>query len=399
MKCREEQDHREELDRKERLVREKQGRKDKLAREVQAWKKNQAFGNGTMEVDKLVRESSRVNRYKLAFNDKEFMQNAFSKQNVKKWKVCDVNWEDNVISEHEETWEDISHRDQNLGQATNFSLRNPKLCKVDLSKEVSEDCAIFENHAIIGRVVGPKLPWSLIRTWVDENWGKNVVIKFLRKSFFIAVFAEAEERDMILCSQNWFLENHPFYLQPWYPNFDPTKLAIYDKPLWVCLYNLPSEYWSNPCLERIGQTLGTLLEIDEAIIDADLYIYARMKIAVVKEIPSSISIITKEGCWVQQVEIETDVVSCSRCGGRQHLVGRCGMFTRRAFKKPFNKSDKVGNHLPPVISDLPPLNGLMDGNIDLIPKDSSHDIGALDEAPSINIAPILDSVSLPPPIS
>ncbi|GLJ39210.1 hypothetical protein SUGI_0799910 [Cryptomeria japonica] len=202
-----------------------------------------------MEVDKSVHKSSWVNRYKLAFNDKEFLQNTFSKQNVKKWKVCDVNWEDNVISEHEETWEDISHRDQNLGQATNFSLRNPKLCEVDLSKEVFEDCTIFENHAIIGRVVGPKLPWSLIRTWVDENWGKNVFIKFLPKSFFIAVFVEAKERDKILFSQNWFLENHPFYLQLWYPNFDPTKLVIYCKPLWVHLYNLPSKYWSNPCLE------------------------------------------------------------------------------------------------------------------------------------------------------
>ncbi|GLJ08189.1 hypothetical protein SUGI_0083760 [Cryptomeria japonica] len=285
-------ERREEQDRKERLVHKKQEREDKLVRE-----------------------------YKPTFNDKEFLQNASSKQNVKKWKVCDVNWEDNVISEHEETWEDISHRDQNLGQATKFSLHNPKLCEVDLSKEVSEDCAIFENHAIIGRVVGPKLPQSLIRTWVDENWGKNVVIKFLLKSFFIVVFAEAEERDMILCSQNWFLENHHFYLQPWYPNFDPTKLAINDKPLWVRLYNLPSEYWSNPCLERIGQTLCTLLEIDEAIIDADLYIYARMKIAAVKEISSSISIITKEGCWVQQVEIETDVVYCSRCGVGDTLSG------------------------------------------------------------------------------
>ncbi|GLJ48995.1 hypothetical protein SUGI_1033660 [Cryptomeria japonica] len=289
MERKEEKVRREEQDHKERLVHEKQEHEDKLVREVQARKKNQVRGNGTMEVDKSVHESSRVNMYMPAFNDKEFLQKAFSKQNVKKWKVCDVNWEDNVISEHEETVEDISHRDQNLGQATNFSLCNPKLCEVDLSKEVFEDCAIFENHAIIGRVVGPKLPRSLIKMWVDENWGKNVVIKFLLKSFFIAVFAEAEERDRILFSQNWFLENHPFCLQPWYPNFDPTKLAIYDKPLWVHLYNLPSEYWN-----------------------------------------------------------------------------------------------------------LPPLNGPLDGNINLLPKDSSHDISAPDEAPTINITPILDSISLPP---
>ncbi|GLJ44382.1 hypothetical protein SUGI_0930330 [Cryptomeria japonica] len=187
---------------------------------------------------------------------------------------------------------------------------------MDLSKDVADDCSIFENHAIIRRVVGPKFPRKSIRSWVDEHWGKHVVIKFMPKSFFVAVFTEAKERDRILCSQNWFFDSHPFYIHPWYPNFDPTQLAIYDKPLWVHLYNLPSEYWSNPCLERIGRTLGTLLEIDEAIIDVDLYIYARIKIAAIKEIPPSISIITNEGSWVQQVEIEKDITSCVRCGSR-----------------------------------------------------------------------------------
>lgn len=70
------------------------------------------------------------------------------------------------------------------------------------------------------------------------------------------------------------------------------------------MYNLPKEYWGEKCLEKIGRSLGTLLEIDEEIIKKDSYVYARLKLAAVKEIPSQISLVSLVGIWMQQVEIE-----------------------------------------------------------------------------------------------
>ncbi|GLJ36212.1 hypothetical protein SUGI_0726900 [Cryptomeria japonica] len=230
------------------------------------------------------------------------------------------------------------------------------------------------------------------------HWGKHVVIKFLPKGFFVAVFAEAEDIDRILCSQNWFLDSHPIYLQPWTPNFDPSHLAIYDKPLWICLFNLLSEYWSNPCLERIGRTLGTLLEIDEAIIDTDLYTYARLKITTVKEIPDSISIITNEGRWVQQVEIEKDITSCTGCGSRRYPIERCGMFVRKAFRKPPFKSSKVWNQKPPRNTEKLLLIGSNSADPNLLPKDLSQENSSPSEAPIYNKIHSLDpSGHLSPP--
>ncbi|GLJ16408.1 hypothetical protein SUGI_0278450 [Cryptomeria japonica] len=183
------------------------------------------------------------NRYKRnSHGDRDNQKNT-------KWKVFDVDWNENVISEHEEIREDALPRDRSLETKSKDNLGNPKQSVVDLSEEVEDDRSIFENHAIIGRIVGPKFPRTSIRSWVNEHWGKHVVIKFLPKGFFVAVFTEAEEKDRKLCSQNWFLDSHPIYLQPWSPNFDPTHLVIYDKPLWIRLFNLPSEYWRNPYLE------------------------------------------------------------------------------------------------------------------------------------------------------
>ncbi|GLJ36982.1 hypothetical protein SUGI_0748830 [Cryptomeria japonica] len=96
---------------------------------------------------------------------------------------------------------------------------------------------------------------------------------------------------------------HAVYIQPWIPHFDPTSLAVYSEPVWTRLYNLPIEYWSEELWEKIGRMLGTLLEID--FDDAeDICKCARIRIAVVKSIPESITLVSEYGEWTQKVEIE-----------------------------------------------------------------------------------------------
>ncbi|GLJ52217.1 hypothetical protein SUGI_1110660 [Cryptomeria japonica] len=138
------------------------------------------------------------------------------------------------------------------------------------------------------------------------------------------------------------------------------------------------------------------MEIDEAIIDADLYTYAKLKIAAVKEIPPSISIITNEGSWVQQMEIEKDISSCSRCGSRRNPVERCGIFVRKVFKKPPKKSGKVWNQKPPTNTEKLLLMGLNSTNTNLLPKDLPQDNGTSSEVPILNNIPYTGLLSPPP---
>ncbi|GLJ23324.1 hypothetical protein SUGI_0441300 [Cryptomeria japonica] len=158
----------------------------------------------------------------------------------------------------------------------------------------------------------------------------GLVVNFLPRGFFVVVFAKGSERNKVLQQENWFVEDSPLYIQPWQSNFDPLPLVVYDNPMWIRLYNLPIEYWGDSCLEKIGRTLGTLLEIDEKIIEEDLYSYARLKIAVVKIIPSHVTLITSKGKWRQQIEIKKDIIPCQRCGSKFHFSAECKMFVRRA---------------------------------------------------------------------
>ncbi|GLJ50143.1 hypothetical protein SUGI_1066960 [Cryptomeria japonica] len=209
--------------------------------------------------------------------------------------------------------------------------------EVDLSSDTEDDRALWEEHAVIYRVVGPNMSRNHLREWIAKQWGVGFVVKFLPRGFFVVVFAEGPERNRVLHQENWFVGDNPLYIQPWHSNFDPLPLVVYDSSVWIRLYNLPIEYWGDGSLEKIGQMLGTLLEIDEKIIEEDLYTYARLKIVAVKIIPSHIILITSEGKWRWHMEIEKDIIPCRRCGRKFHPSAQCKMFVRRARSRPFRR--------------------------------------------------------------
>ncbi|GLJ12780.1 hypothetical protein SUGI_0197590 [Cryptomeria japonica] len=151
---------------------------------------------------------------------------------------------------------------------------------------------------MIARIIG--LNWSRknIRLWVEDKWGDQIVIKFLLKGFFVVLFEKRSERDRILNQKNWFADKHAVYLQPWTPNFDPILLPVYSCMIWICLYNLPIEYWGEVFLEKISRMIGMVLEIDVDD-EEDLCKYARLRIAIVGHILEHITLHTSNGAWRQ----------------------------------------------------------------------------------------------------
>ncbi|GLJ40042.1 hypothetical protein SUGI_0819650 [Cryptomeria japonica] len=228
--------------------------------------------------------------------------------------------------------DDISmEKDDAPNQNTMKGSYMSRWVEIDLTEEAIDDKGIWEDLAVIAIIIWPKKPRRIINPWIKDNWGSQDVVKFLLKGFFVAIFIEKGIRDQILSSKNCYFDNLPLYIQPWTPNFNLLKLVVYETLVWIRLYNLPIEYWGDSSLEKIGRTLGTLLEIDEEIIENDSYIYARMKIAAVEQIPFIINLRTDNGLWKQGIEIEREVYACQRCGSKTHQTKSCKIFVRRAY--------------------------------------------------------------------
>ncbi|GLJ06689.1 hypothetical protein SUGI_0045260 [Cryptomeria japonica] len=228
-----------------------------------------------------------------------------------KWRTLEVDWDEYGIKQAESEETNV-----NIGGNLNRCMDVGKGSftggiEIDLTESIENEKLIFDQHAIIAKFLGPKLSRKKIHAWVVEHWGRHIMIKFLPKGFFVVIFPNEGDRDHVINLQNWFRDELPLYIQSWTPNFDPTSMAVYDKPVWIRLYNLPIEYWSEACLEMIGRSLGTLLENDKEIVEGDLYTYARLKLAAIKTIPSSVMLLTADGGWKQHIEIEKEIGVCS----------------------------------------------------------------------------------------
>ncbi|GLJ29913.1 hypothetical protein SUGI_0591380 [Cryptomeria japonica] len=234
-----------------------------------------------------------------------------------------------------------------INGGTRRSTSNPKEGQVleeeqtvvDLREEIDEDSQLWNNHAIIARIIG--LNWSRknIKLWVAESWGNRVVIKFIPKGFFVVLFEDSTERERILNQEIWYADKHAVYLQPWKPNFNPIPLLVYSNPIWINMYNLPIEYWGESYLGKIGRTLGSVLEIDFDD-EGELCKLIKIKVAAVKKIPEYICLQTSNGIWRQRLEIEKERRVCSRCGNKSHGIEDCRMFVRRA-KKPIRNPEQL----------------------------------------------------------
>ncbi|GLJ37445.1 hypothetical protein SUGI_0760800 [Cryptomeria japonica] len=174
-------------------------------------------------------------------------------EKLTKWRILDVDWNDNRpihrVRSNEHT--PLNEADDSQPK-TSEEASIIDLITIDLMDEVVDEKCIWEDLAFIARIIGPKQSRKRITPWVEKNWGRHAVVKYLPKGFFVIIFAEREERDQALNAKNWYFEYFPLYIQPWTPNFDPLKLAVYDTPIWIRLFNLSIEYWGDPCLEKIG---------------------------------------------------------------------------------------------------------------------------------------------------
>lgn len=72
------------------------------------------------------------------------------------------------------------------------------------------------------------------------------------------------------------------------------------------------------CIEKLGRTLGTLINVDEEIIDGDSYLYLRIQVGAVCKIQSEILLCVDGEHRVILAEVEEDRFFCLRCGSKSH---------------------------------------------------------------------------------
>ncbi|GLJ29485.1 hypothetical protein SUGI_0581170 [Cryptomeria japonica] len=186
---------------------------------------------------------------------------------------------------------DLQKMDEDAEDGSHGDCEKIDTCpSIDLTKEVEIDIELMRNQAIICRIVGKR---------------------------------RTRDRNKVLQGGVWMVEDCPLYIQLWTMNLNPVNCSPYDTPIWIRLYNLPIKFWNEECLDKIGRSLSTLMEVDEDISDGDLYIFARMKIAVVRKVPRKICLYVNGCPWSHDIEVEKNKMFCLKCRPRDHCKLDC----------------------------------------------------------------------------
>ncbi|KAI8537357.1 hypothetical protein RHMOL_Rhmol09G0017700 [Rhododendron molle] len=197
---------------------------------------------------------------------------------------------------------------RSTGDRIKFSPNGDKVKNGKLSKHLKKFPIVYENgqvmiptkifengalkwkNAIVGCFVDKRLSYFQVRSWAQRVWkidAEDVVT--LDNKFFVFNFRDVAALDYILENGPYFYGGKHIVIKKWHPGMHLTKGAFSSVPVWVKLYNVPLESWTEDGLSYIASYIGNPLYLDDFTQDHSRLTFARVCIEVdeAKEIPKS----------------------------------------------------------------------------------------------------------------
>lgn len=127
----------------------------------------------------------------------------------------------------------------------------------------------------------------------------------------------------------WFVLNHFLSVRQWEPKFIASATQLTYSAIWVCLPELPTEFYDEQILYKVGSKLGQLLKVDACTSSTTRGKYARICIEVPLEKPLKSHVLI--GHHRQSLLYEGLNILCTSCGRFGHTTISC-LFTPHTTK-------------------------------------------------------------------
>ncbi|CAL5401263.1 unnamed protein product [Camellia sinensis] len=167
--------------------------------------------------------------------------------------------------------------------------------------EISKKGFSHWENALVGYFIDKRFSFHYVKTWAEKLW-ENLL------------------EDVVS------IDNGLIVVKKWQPRLKLTKCEFSSVPLWVKLYNVPLELWTEEGLGYIASIIGTPLYLDEPTFKRNRLTFARICIEVPanKEIPKSFKINFGYGDPYEiQVEVPWKPQRCDGCKTFGHTTNLC----------------------------------------------------------------------------
>ncbi|GLJ55555.1 hypothetical protein SUGI_1193180 [Cryptomeria japonica] len=120
------------------------------------------------------------------------------------------------------------------------------------------------SSTLVGKFYTFRPNVDLVQQWAFNVWKLkgNVLISAMTEVLFLFKFTIKEDMIKVLLEGLWFFnkgQRNGLSLCIWKPRFDPKMGLGRVSPTWVCLLELPLEYWNPDTLKSIVDSFGSLI--------------------------------------------------------------------------------------------------------------------------------------------
>ncbi|KAI8526275.1 hypothetical protein RHMOL_Rhmol13G0296200 [Rhododendron molle] len=222
--------------------------------------------------------------------------------------------------------------------------------RVMIPTNISEIGALKWKNAIVGCFVDKRLSYFQVRSWAQRVWktdAKDVIT--LDNGFFVYKFRDTETLDSILVNGPYFCGGKRIVIKKWHPGMHLTKGAFSSVPVWVKLYNVPLESWTEDGLNYIASYSGNPLYLDDFMQNHSRLTFSRVCIEVeaAKEIPKSFLVNLGYGePYEIRVEVPWKPQACNTCKIFCHTTNACTIQPQAPPSQVWKAKVPVGQEIP-----------------------------------------------------
>lgn len=134
--------------------------------------------------------------------------------------------------------------------------------------DIPDNADIYTGRLCVGRVISDKyVKSSVVHNVLQQAWGRYVGVRVqeLSGEVILFEFEKPEDLEDALDWSPWAIQGNCLSLKRWQLGMRMRDVQFYKIQFWVQIHGLEVGKFSKQNAESIGESLGTVLEVDEVL--------------------------------------------------------------------------------------------------------------------------------------
>ncbi|GLU14825.1 hypothetical protein SLE2022_313720 [Rubroshorea leprosula] len=154
--------------------------------------------------------------------------------------------------------------------------------KAFIPKEIWQRLSTPWKNSLIVKLLGKRVNYHMLRARLMHEWrteGEFEVID-IGKGYYVVKFSSIDDCSRVLTGGPYKFFDHYLAVQPWEPNFQPSRAKLPKIVVWVKLYEVPMECYHEASILYLGNKIEKAIKVDRTTLLATRGEFARVCVEV-----------------------------------------------------------------------------------------------------------------------